>query len=65
MRVSPLAMPPKRTDRCEIDLSPGMATLPLSEDDRRAVSGRFAAWIVIGDVDVPGRFWGVAASRAM
>ena len=42
MRVSPEARPPNMKERCEIDLSPGTRTLPLSAEPLAAVAGRAA-----------------------
>jgi hypothetical protein len=43
MRVSPLARPPNMKERWEIDLSPGMRTVPERPEDLRAVAGRALA----------------------
>jgi hypothetical protein len=39
MRVVPEASPPNMKERCEIDLSPGIRTVPVSAGDVRAVAG--------------------------
>jgi hypothetical protein len=39
MRVCPEASPPNMKERCEIDLSPGIRTVPASAGDFFAVAG--------------------------
>ena len=48
MRVSPTAIAPRMSARCDTDLSPGTVARPLSAALGRAASGRKALLFAIG-----------------